>query len=106
MIKVIVARNSEQHITGFTMDGHADFDVHGKDLVCAGASAVVFGSVNALYALTDYEPAVDMAEEGGYLSVKLENASDDKIQLILETMIVSLTTIESEYNEFIKLEYE
>lgn len=106
MIKVIVSRSSEQHITGFTMSGHADFDVHGKDLVCAGASAVVFGTVNALYALTDCEPAVDMADEGGYLSVKLEDTSDDSVQTILETMIVSLTTIESEYNEFIKLEYK
>ncbi|CDZ99827.1 hypothetical protein BN1048_00676 [Jeotgalicoccus saudimassiliensis] len=106
MIRVIVARNSKNHITGFTMDGHADFDVHGKDLVCAGASAVVFGSVNALFALTDYEPAIDMADEGGYLSVKLEDTSDDNVQLILETMIVSLKTIESEYNEFIKIEQE
>ena len=106
MIKVIVARNSEQHITGFTMSGHADFDVHGKDLVCAGASAVVFGSVNALFALTDCEPAIDMADEGGYLSVKLEDTSDDRVQLVLETMIVSLKTIENEYNEFIKIEQE
>ena len=45
MIKVIIQQDSEQRITGFTMSGHADFDVHGKDLVCAGASAVVFGSV-------------------------------------------------------------
>lgn len=106
MIDVIVTRNSEQNITGFTMSGHADFDVHGKDLVCAGASAVVFGSVNAIFALTDYEPVIDMADEGGYLSVKLEGASNDKVQLILETMIVSLKTIELEYNDFIKLEYK
>jgi len=106
MIKVIIQQDSEQRITGFTMSGHADFDVHGKDLVCAGASAVVFGTVNALYALTDCEPDVDMADEGGYLSVKFEDASDDSVQTILETMIVSLKTIESEYNEFIKLEYE
>src|SRR5690625_2673218 len=106
MIEVIVTRNSEQNITGFTMSGHADIDVHGKDLVCAGASAVVFGSVNALYALTDCEPVIDMADEGGYLSVKLEDTSNDKGQLILETMIVSLKTIELEYNDFIKLEYK
>lgn len=106
MIDVIVTRNSENNITEFTMSGHADFDVHGKDLVCAGASAVVFGSVNAIFSLTDYEPVIDMADEGGYLSVKLENASNDKVQLILETMIVSLKTIELEYNDFIKLEYK
>lgn len=104
MINVSVTRDSEQNITEFTMSGHADFDVHGKDLVCAGASAVVFGSVNALYALTDCEPIIDMADEGGYLSVKLEDTSNDKVQLILEAMIVSLTTIELEYNDFIKLE--
>ena len=33
------------------MNGHADFAAHGQDLVCAGASAVVFGSINAVIAL-------------------------------------------------------
>ena len=106
MIRVIITQNSEGEMTEFEMSGHADFDVHGKDLVCAGASAVVFGSVNSLFSLTDSEPDVDMADDGGYLSVKLINPDDDKVQLILDTMIISLKTIESEYSDFIKLEYK
>ena len=38
------------------MKGHADFAEHGKDLVCAGASAVSFGAVNAIIALTEITP--------------------------------------------------
>ena len=35
----------------FTMSGHADFAEHGQDLVCAGASAVSFGAINAIYVI-------------------------------------------------------
>lgn len=106
MIKVIITQNSQGKVEEFEMSGHADYDVHGKDLVCAGASAVVFGSVNSLFVLTDSEPDVDMADDGGYLRIKLINPDDEKVQLIMDTMIISLRTIESEYSDFIKLEYK
>ena len=38
------------------MSGHADFAEKGSDIVCAGASAVSFGIVNAIMSLTDVKP--------------------------------------------------
>ena len=91
------------------MSGHALFADHGKDLVCAGASAVSFGAINAVHALTGVTPDIEQ-EESGFLSCSIpENLPNDvqeKIQLLLEGMIVSLQTIEQEYGEHIKITFK
>ena len=35
-------------LKSLTVSGHANFDKYGKDIVCAGVSAVVTGGINAL----------------------------------------------------------
>ncbi|TFD92407.1 MULTISPECIES: ribosomal-processing cysteine protease Prp [Jeotgalibacillus] len=110
MIRVIVERNSDGMISAFQMDGHADFAEHGKDLVCAGASAVSFGAVNAVFSLTSVEPAIEQGEDGGYLRVEfpqhMDQAEAGKVQLIMESMIVSLETIQQEYGQYIKITFK
>lgn len=59
MIKVTINRNSTGRIDSFTMSGHAEYDVPGKDIVCAGASAVAFGTINSIYALCKVEPILE-----------------------------------------------
>ena len=103
MINVDIKLNDEGHITDVIMDGHADFAEHGQDIVCAGASAVVFGSVNAIIGLTAERPDIDYSDDGGYFHVRSVDTSNEQAQLILQSMLVSLQTIEEEYNEYIKL---
>lgn len=105
MITVKIEKEQSGHIQSFEMSGHANFDVHGKDLVCAGASAVSFGALNAIISLTGVTPTIDQGSEGGYLKAvfsksEMENAD---IQLILKTMVVSLQTIEQDYGQHIKI---
>lgn len=103
MINVDIKLNDEGQITDVIMDGHADFAEHGQDIVCAGASAVVFGSVNAIIGLTAERPDIDYNDDGGYFHVRSVDTSNEQAQLILQSMLVSLQTIEEEYNEYIKL---
>ncbi len=103
MINVDIKLNDEGQITDVIMDGHADFAEHGQDIVCAGASAVVFGSVNAIIGLTAERPDIDYSDDGGYFYVRSVDTSNEQAQLILQSMLVSLQTIEEEYNEYIKL---
>ncbi len=101
---MIINEQSSGRISSFEMTGHADFAEHGKDLVCAGASAVSFGAVNAIIALTGITPDIDMGSDGGYLKVVLpETEKDTEIQLIVRAMIVSLQTIEQDYGQHINL---
>ena len=105
MITVTIRKDQSDRIQAFEMSGHADFAEHGKDLVCAGASAVSFGAVNAIIALTGITPEILQGDNGGYLKVFLPEASekDDDIQLIVQAMIVSLQTIEVDYGQHIKI---
>ncbi|WP_175639831.1 ribosomal-processing cysteine protease Prp [Metabacillus schmidteae] len=110
MINARIYRSNEGLITSFTLSGHAEFDEYGKDLVCAGASAVTFGAVNAVLSLTNIEPQIDQGGEGGFLQVKLPSKLDqsisDKVQLLLEGMVVSLQTIERDYGQYISVSDE
>ena len=89
------------------MSGHADFAKKGSDIVCAGASAVSFGIVNAIMSLTDVEPEIEQGEDGGYLRCVIpENISaesQEKVQLLLKAMLISLQTIERDYGKYIKI---
>ncbi|MER2009536.1 MAG: ribosomal-processing cysteine protease Prp [Psychrobacillus sp.] len=110
MIKVTVTRDQSGLIHSFEMKGHADFAEHGKDLVCAGASAVSFGAVNAIISLTKITPIIKQKGDGGYLYVEVPSIESSEkaasMQLILEAMIVSLQTIEQDYAKYIKITFK
>lgn len=107
MIHVRIIKEPSGRISVFEMDGHANFAEHGQDLVCAGASAVSFGAVNAIMQLTSIEPDVEQGTDGGYLRVAFpETEQDAEVQLLLNAMIVSLQTIELDYADFIKISFE
>lgn len=100
-------KRKQGRIVSFTLSGHANFGPYGHDLVCAGVSAVSFGTVNAVEVLCGVKMSVDQEEDGGYLSCSvpddLDEATDGQVQLLLEGMKVSVQTIVSEYGEYIQL---
>lgn len=106
MIKVTIRRNESGHIKSFTIDGHANYAKHGEDIVCAGVSTVSIGTVNSIIALTGVEPNVKLGKDG-YLHCdipdRLSEQTADKVQLILETMLVSLQSVEQEYGKYVKI---
>ncbi|WP_017185555.1 ribosomal-processing cysteine protease Prp [Alkalibacillus haloalkaliphilus] len=107
MIEVIEQRNSNGTIKGFQMSGHANSGPHGQDLVCAAASAVSFGTVNAIISMCECEPYIEQSEDGGFLKVSLpEQLSGERLnkaQTLLEGMFVSLETIERDYGQYINI---
>lgn len=107
MIIVRIDRNDKGEITSFTMDGHADFAPHGSDIVCAGATAVSFGTVNAIYELCNVKLTTEMKEEGGFLRCAVPDGIDartyENVQLLLEAMVVALRSIEAEYGDYIRI---
>lgn len=106
MIEItIVRRYSDSAVTAFKVIGHANFADYGNDIVCAGVSAVTFGTVNAVEKLTGYEPEVEM-QDSGWFAVRISESQADNwpnTQLILESMVVMLETIEDSYSEHVKI---
>ncbi|MEH6947654.1 ribosomal-processing cysteine protease Prp [Bacillus sp. JJ634] len=97
----------DERITSFTMSGHADFAKKGSDIVCAGASTVSFGMVNAIMSLTDVEPEIELGKDGGYLCCvipeNLSTESEEKVQLLLNALLISLQTLERDYGKYIQI---
>jgi uncharacterized protein len=109
MIRVTINRTKSGNIQSFTMSGHAKFANPGEDIVCAGASAVSLGTVNAIEVLTGVVAEAKQGEGGFLECVFPENLSDttgEKVQLLLEAMVVSLQEIEKEYGKHIKITFK
>ena len=108
MIRVIIEREAaRQPIRAFTVKGHAQFAKHGQDIVCAGVSAVTFGTVNAAERLLGVSLTVKTGE-GGYLEARVPDGLPDdlqsRLQLLLESMLVMLETIEQSYGKYITIQ--
>jgi len=109
MIRVIVTRRaSDNRIVSFRVDGHANYAERGRDIVCAGVSAITVGTVNALEALLGVVPDSRMAN--GFLQaaipVELAPERQSQVQLLLESMVVMLQSIEDSYGSYIRIEHE
>lgn len=106
MIHITIQRTDSNRIKAFTISGHANFAKKGEDLVCAGVSAVSFGAVNAIISLTGIEPSIEQGKDGFLRCIipeKLPNDVDEKVQILLEGMIVSLQTIERDYKKYVNI---
>lgn len=105
MIRIVVERSPEgRHISSFHVHGHAGYADPGKDIVCAGVSAVTVGTVNAIKSLVGTDLQVSM--EKGDLFVRLpegKRQTEHDEQLLLESMMVMLKTIEQSYADFVSI---
>jgi uncharacterized protein YsxB (DUF464 family) len=107
MIKVAISRNDDKKIVSFEMSGHANSGPHGQDIVCAGASAVSFGTINAIDTLCNVRLEIEMDNDSGFLRCMVPHGLDlqttEKVQLLLEAMVVSLVSISEQYGKYIKI---
>jgi uncharacterized protein YsxB (DUF464 family) len=108
MIQVVINRTKSDKIHSFEISGHAFFANRGKDIVCAGVSAVSVGAVNAVHELTGVTPKID--HESGLLRCvipgNLPEDTSGKVQLLLEGMVVALRTIEIDYGKHINITFK
>ncbi|WP_445490143.1 ribosomal-processing cysteine protease Prp [Niallia sp. 03133] len=109
MIDITINKADSGLIESFTISGHALFAKKGNDIVCAGVSAVSIGTINAVIALTGITPIIKQGKDGGFLSCTLPKEmaeeSRQKIQLLLEGMVVSFETIEKDYGKYVAITY-
>lgn len=107
MIKVVFHRTPSGMIQSVTMKGHANFAENGSDIVCAAATAVSFGTANAIETLTGIDPVAKQGGDGGYLKVVIPQdisvEAREKIEILLQGMLISLETIEKEYHKYIQI---
>ena len=105
MIQVTVQWKMKR-IVSFEMTGHANYSEHGSDIVCAGVSALAITTVNSIEKLAGYQPIVEVDEvEGGYLYMEvvkdLTKDQEHTTQILLNSLLLGLEDIQSEYQDFL-----
>ena len=91
MISVEIFTNEDGMITGYSVAGHSGTAMRGRDIVCAGVSALtqsaLLGIKEHLHRIVDYDIA------SGNLRIRLKEP-DDSTEAILRTMYIGLAEIE------------
>lgn len=98
MIKVLITEE-EKKVTSIEVKGHSGSGPYGHDLVCAGVSAIIVGGANAL----DDKKAFDIKLDEGDARIKAINKISSHDEIVLETILTSLKTIEESYGKFIQI---
>lgn len=91
---------NREDVISYEISGHALSGEPGKDLVCAGVSAVVFGLTNALIGIGLDEENVKI--DDGYLRVDTVDI-DEEMAVLIYGLIIALRTIEREHGECLEI---
>ena len=102
MIKIKIARN-EGKIILISMQGHAEYDQYGKDIVCSAASTIIIGGINAIAKL-GFISFISYNVDAGNVEVKINNTDINELQVILETLVVQFMSIEESYPKYIQVQ--
>ena len=98
MIKVLIKREENKFVS-LEVKGHANSAEHDKDLVCAGVTAILAGGFNNLESPKSFE----LKLEEGYALAKAIKEVSSHDEIVLETIICSLKTMEESYPQFISI---
>ncbi len=102
MIKVFVKTNKQQ-IVRITIEGHAQSAEPGEDLICAGVSVAVTGVLNEMIKREFFSQGHGGYElDEGFADI-IVGDSDSDIQVVLETLVTILETIEDSNPDYLEI---
>ena len=90
--------NIKLYKNGFVINGHAEYNDHGKDIVCAGVSAISQGFINSFN--KDEISVLNVSEEGQIIFTLKKEMDPD----ILNIISSQLKTIAIAYPKEINIE--
>ncbi|SKC64633.1 ribosomal-processing cysteine protease Prp [Maledivibacter halophilus] len=108
MITIRIIQNENKDIISFSVEGHADADEYGKDIVCASISILTQTSVLALYEVADIDIVYEMEDGWLYCQIpdNIDSLKRERANIILDTMLIGIKGTLEMYSEYIKLQYE
>ena len=103
MTKIRFYRNQQGQYLGFQTVGHAGYAQEGEDIVCAGISALVVNALNSIEKFTKDTQVIETDEAHGVIRMKITGTRSKEAQLLLKSLHLGLTGIESEHGRYIKV---
>lgn len=93
MIKIVVKNDV------ITISGHANYDEHGKDIVCSAVSSTVITTINAILSIDKNSIEVN---DNNPLTIKILKHSE-VVDKLIKNMINLLTELQEEYKDNIDI---
>ena len=98
MIKIDVKETD--CIDKIEIKGHANYSLHGSDIVCASVSSIAITTVNAIINID--EDAINYKDSDGYLLIEIKKHSDI-VDKLINNLINLLTELEKQYKKYIEI---
>ncbi len=106
MINITIYQLQDEQYVGLRMEGHAAYAKHGKDIVCAGVSALVINTINSIESFTDDNIQTNIQPDLVTMVMKNRPISSDA-QLLLRSLVLGLQGIQGEYgNRYVKIKFK
>ena len=107
MLTIRVVRGLDGEVIALEAVGHAGFDQRGRDIVCAGASAVVHTALLGVTQAVGLPASVKAGD--GYLELKLDPERRpqglwERAQAVLEAAILGAKEIARQYPRHVRVE--
>lgn len=103
MIKIKINKLNNKY-SSINVSGHSNYDEVGKDIVCAGVSAITIGGLNAL--VNSNKKGINSKVSDGYVNIDVLDLDDNNLQLIMDVMVIQLKSIEESYKKYVKINEE
>ena len=91
--------HTDGNLVGFVFSGHALFDEHGKDIVCAAVTSAVELCANGITELAGADPTVEVKDNT--ISLKLRDGTNEKAVFLLGALKLHMEVLIQDYEEFI-----
>lgn len=101
MIKIVIKKKKET-IKELILKGHADYDVLGKDIVCAAVSSMAILTINNIISLDD---SIIYEEKNGFLKIRVIKDTEFN-QVLLTNFVNGLNELKTQYPKNIEIRNE
>lgn len=101
MVSVFI-KKEEDVIKSIKVNGHAMYDIKGKDIVCASISSMITITVNAI--LEFDKASISFEQKNEFYLTNLKN--DDITNKLLNNLVNHLKELETEYKKNIQIKEE
>ncbi|HZJ56727.1 MAG TPA: ribosomal-processing cysteine protease Prp [Clostridia bacterium] len=105
MVNILIVRNESGNVCRLKVAGHSGYDEIGRDIVCSAISAIVQTMVIGLKDVVGIRPLYH--QKSGLADLKIpDDLSEEKIKkanILLETGLLGLRSIESGYGEYVDI---
>jgi uncharacterized protein YsxB (DUF464 family) len=90
---------SDSKLIGFKVDGHANYSIVGRDIVCAAVSCISINTINSLQEIA--HKGIDLLSGEGFLEYRIRGKPSVQSNILLESAKIGYRSIAEEYPSYV-----